>query len=650
MRVIISFKMAPRKRHHIESLEELSLRIVLASVVADLHLAHLLGTDLRHSIVLSSLPVSSPDQLKRMVSARLSILPGILNDQVRDRLVRRLFASSEPDRWANAKLDILKVVLDNSVTMIDCGEQVLPRQLLTVVGECCPNLTSLKVILNQMEPYGSGLTATEDKDNPASAPVTASLFPRRHQLLRETSFSFSKLFQEETIKMATATAAKAAVPCPLVSGLSSLTQLSTLHLMHGANNDILAALGQYAPKLKELRICYSYGVTDAGLKALCLCSPDNHVLRRGRHLHELRVRSFHLNPCCSTLEEVDILGTGISQYGVAFLLKHLPSLRSLGNCTNVTEAIEALVGNKSLRRNTFMGRLRKYASRFKLNRVKEDCVSASKLVVITTLCPELRDLTLTHRFCEVDLERLADLHKSPSHFRLHLSQLKFLKHLSLVNIASRSVSGAVQAVGQQLTALTVRCRGLDVPVVFDTCINLKYLTMEGEDCSAPYEAVENFRQTALIKLQVVKIKCHLPAPYTDIILNNARSLTRLEIDCLCDMSDDRVDQLMRNKSLEKLREFDVSRAPKLTVTSARKLVKHCPKLLQLQDLGGWNISSEEFNAFLKETELENYDIQIVYKPRRVRNDTHSDDDLIDDSDEDSDVWGPMRNLFPLVIL
>ncbi|XP_045598598.1 uncharacterized protein [Procambarus clarkii] len=639
--------MAPRKRHHIESLEELSLRVVLASVVADLHLAHLLSTDLRHSIVLSSLPVTSPDQLKKLVSSRLAILPGILNDQVRDRLVRRLFASSEPDRWVNAKLDILKAVLDISVTTIDCGEQVLPRQLLTVVGDCCPNLTSLKVILNQMEPYGDGLAA-EDKDNPTAASVT--LLPRRHQLLRETSFPFSKLFQEETIKMATATAAKAAVPCPLVSGLSSLTQLSTLHVMHGANNDILAALGQYAPKLKELRICYSYGVTDAGLKALCLRSPDNHVLRRGRHLHELRVRSFHLNPCCSTLEEVDILGTGISQYGVAFLLKHLPALRSLGNCTNVTEAIEVLVGNKSLRRNSFMGRLRKYASRFKLNRVKEDCVSASKLVVITTLCPELRDLSLTHRFCEVDLERLADLHKSPSHFRSHLTQLKFLKHLSLVNVASRSVSGAVQAVGQQLTALTVKCRGLDVPVVFHTCTNLKYLTMEGEDCSAPYEAVGNFRQTALIKLQVVKIKCHLPAPYTDIILNNARSLTRLEIDCLCDMSDDRVDQLMRNKSLEKLREFDVSRAPKLTVTSARMLVKHCPKLRQLQDLGGWNISTDELNAFLKETELENYDIQIVYKPRRARNDGHSDDDLVDDSDQDSDVWGPVRNLFPLVIL
>lgn len=640
--------MAPRKRHHIESLEELSLRVVLASVIADLHLAHLLSTDLHHSLIYSSLSISSPDQIKKIVSDRLSVLPGILNDQVRDRMVKRLFASPEPDRWLNAKLDILKVVLDESVTVIDCGEHVLPRQLLTVVGECCPNLILLKVILDQLEPYNDG-TQAEDIDNAPSTTITASLIPRRHQLLREASFSFKKLFPEESLKNQTLPT-KAAVPCPVVSGLSSLTQLSTLHLINGANNDILAALGQYAAKLKELRICYSYGVTDAGLKALCLRSPENHVLRRGRHLHELRVRSFHLNPCCSTLEEVDILGTRISQYGVAFLLKHLSVLRSLGNCTNVTEAIEVLVGNKSLRRSCFMGRLRKYASRFKLNRVKEDCVSASKVVVITTLCPELQDLTLTHRFREVDLERLADLHSSPSHFRSHLTQLKFLKHLSLDNVASRSVAGAIQAVGHQLTALTVRCRGLDVPVVFHTCTNLKYLTMEGEDCSAPYEAVENFRHTALTKLLLVKIKCHLPAPYTDIVLNNARSLMRFEIDCLCDMSDDRVDQLMRNKSLKKLREFNVSRAQKLTVASAKMLVKHCPKLRHLQDLGGWNISTDEYNAFLKETEVENYDIQIVCKPRRVRNGSHSDEDMMDNSDEDLDVWGPMRNLFPLVIL
>ncbi|KAG7161360.1 hypothetical protein Hamer_G013993 [Homarus americanus] len=632
--------MAPRKRHCIESLEELSLRVVLASVVADLHLAHLLSTDLRHSMVLSSLAGSSLEQLKKMVSDRFSVLPGILNDQVRDRLVQRLFTNPEPDRWVNAKLDILRV---------------LPRQLLNVVGECCPNLTSLKVILNQMEPNSDGATG-ENKTNPSANAVSASGRPRRHHILMRTNLTL-KLFSEDDAIRKARFAPKG--PCPMVAGLSSLTQLSTLHLLCGANNDILAALGQSAP---------NSGVTDIGLKAMCLRFPDNHILRRGRHLHELRVRSFHLNPCCSALEEVDVLGTEISQFGVAFLLKHLPALKSLGNCTDVTEAIEILVGNKSLRRSNFMGRLRKYAIRFKLNR----------LVVITTLCPELKDLSLTHRFCEVDLEMLGDDNKSPSHFKSHLTQLKFLKHLTLVNVASRSVTGAVQAVGHQLTALTVHCRGLDVPVVFQTCTNLKYLTIEGEDCSAPYEAVENFKHTALTKLQVVRIKCHLSAPYTDVILNNARSLTRLEIACLCDMNDDRVDQLIRNKSLEKLTEFDVNRAPKLTVSSARKLVKHCPNLLQLQNLGdmsyfswcnvmmmwlfcppgGWNISAEEYNAFLKETELENFEIQIVYKPRRPWIDSYSDDGHSDDghsddmmeSDEDSVVWGRMRHLFPLVIL
>lgn len=640
--------MSPRKRHHIESLEELSLVVVLSSVVADLHLAHLLCTDLQHSIVLSTLPISSPDELRRLVALRLSTLPGLLNDQVRDRMVKRLFASPEPDRWTNAKLDILRVVLDDSVTTIDCGEQALPRRLLQVVGECCPCLTSLKATLHQIEPYSDEAPS----DEPEGSGITVMSAPplNRPIFFRELMPPPMKDYPEEIPKISSSSKpVKVGTPYSLLAALSPLTQLSTLHLMYGANNEILAAVGQCAPKLKEFRMCYSYGVTDEGLKALCLKFPDNHLQRKGRHLHELRVRSFHLNPCCSTLCEVDILGTGITQYGVAFLLKHLPALRSLGDCTSVTEAIEVLVGNKSLR-TSFMSRIRRYASRFKLTRIKEDSVSASKVIVITTHCPDLKDLSLTHRFREVDLDRLAEIPPTPSYFSSHLEQLKLLKHLSLVNVTARSVTGALQAVGQQLTALTVGCRGLEVPIVFQNCPNLKYLTMEGEDISAPYEAVDNFRETALVKLQVVKIKCHLPAPYTDIILDNARNLSRLEIACLCDTSDDRVTQLMQNKSLEKLREFDVGRAPKLTLASARVLVKNCPKLRQLQDLGGWNIKSEEFNAFLKETEVENYDIQIVYKPRRIRNDSHSDEDLMDDSDEESGVWGPMRNLFPLVIL
>ncbi|ROT83330.1 hypothetical protein C7M84_023498 [Penaeus vannamei] len=268
------------------------------------------------------------------------------------------------------------------------------------------------------------------------------------------------------------------------------------------------------------------------------------------------------------------MGTGVSQFGVAFLLKHVPNLRSLGDCNSVPEALEILVGNKSLQRSSFMARLRKYARRFKLTRVKEDCVSASKVLVVATLCPEIKDLSLWHRFREVDLDRLNDLHLTPSHFTSHLMQLQNLKHLTMVNVSSRSVAGAIQALGSQLTALTVQCRGLDVPGIFENCTNLKYLTMEGEDCSAPYEAVDSFRHTAL--------------------------------------------------------------------TSFR----------------GWNITAEEFNAFLKETEMEDYDIQIIYNPRRkrsflcssYRSESFTDEDFMEDSYEDSELWGPMRYQFPLVIL
>ncbi|KAK7074640.1 hypothetical protein SK128_002740 [Halocaridina rubra] len=93
---------------------------------------------------------------------------------------------------------------------------------------------------------------------------------------------------------------------------------------------------------------------------------------------------------------------------------------------------------------------------------------------------------------------------------------------------------------------------------------------------------------------------------------------------------------MQNKNLEKLDEFDVIMAPKLTIASARILVKNCPKLRQLQNLGGWNINPEEYNAFLKETTVQNYDIQIVCKPQDSR--LLDEFDRLDaDTSYDSDV-------------
>lgn len=629
--------MAPRKRHHIESLEELSLRVVLSWVVADLHLAHLLSTDLRNSLALASAFINSPDTLKESLAARLSVLPGLLNDQVRAGLVRCLFASPEPERWPNDKLDILQAILDDSIIKIDCGSQTMPRKLLSLVGECCPNLDSLKVSLRQNEPYSD----MDDLDS-----------DKKLDLSSKNSFPYPKLFQNYSSRV-TRNSVKVSRPSSsLVRALIPLTQLTTLHLAYGANNDILATLGKCAPQLKELRMCYSYSVTDAGLKSLCLSNPENHVQRKGRHLHELRVRSFHLNPCVLSLAEVDIVGTGISPYGVAFLLKHVPSLRSLGDCTSVSEAIEVLVGSKTMRRTTFFNKLRKHTPRYKLTKVKEDRVSAFKVLTVSMLCPELKDLILTHKFLEVDLDRsMADyVSAGPNNITTHLSQLKQLKHLTLKNVCSRSVGQVVRACGQQLTALTVQCRGLDIPCIFSSCPNLKYLTMEGQECIAPYEAVEDIRHSALSKLKVVKIKCHLPFRYADIILSNSSHLSKLEFDCLCDISDDRVSQLMRNKSLDKLKEFDVFRAPKLTVTSAKTLVRNCPELRQLQDLGGWNISSEEYNAFVKELEVENYDISITYKPRRNRVVSHTDDDIVEDSDQESDVLVPLRNIFPLFFL
>lgn len=64
-------------------------------------------------------------------------------------------------------------------------------------------------------------------------------------------------------------------------------------------------------------LCCSANVTDQGVKSLCLKHPENHTQRSGCQLHELRVRSFHLNPCCTSLKEVTIIITRWYSYLVS---------------------------------------------------------------------------------------------------------------------------------------------------------------------------------------------------------------------------------------------------------------------------------------------------------------------------------------------
>ncbi|XP_063846150.1 uncharacterized protein LOC135091978 [Scylla paramamosain] len=613
--------MSPRRRHHLHTLEELSLRVVFESVVADLNLAHLLASDLRHSTLLAPLRLSSPDALRQSVAARLANLPGIMNDQVRHRLIQRLFSVAHPDRWLNAKLDVLKVLVDKSITTLDCRQQALPRQVLEVVAMSCPALTSLKVVIEQ-ESSGSGVEWKGDSQPDPKTPSACSL-PSPRTARRKASHN---------------------LPCltttPSHECLAGLTRLTTLHLTNGATNEVLAALGESIPGLRELRVCYSFAVTDAGLTALCLRGASMPWPLVPRGLYWLDLLPSHFNRCCSVLEEVDILGTRVSHFGLAFLLRHLPALRSLGHSPLVTSAIELLVSWRPAPAGTFTTRLRK---------LRDDDVSGPRLMTIALHCPDLRDMSLTHTFQE------ADLTSRHSHITGHVANLKHLKHLSLVNVTAQSVSEMVTVVGRQLTALTVSCRHLDVALIFTTCKSLRHLTLEGEDCQAPLTAVESFKRAALTKLQVVKIKCVLPPAYTDVIFTNALALTDVEIVFLREMRDSQITQLVRNKSLQKVQEFTVRLAPKLTIDSARVLVRGCPRLQHLKDLGGWDVTVEEYTQFLQEIKRENYDVHVTYTSRRAASEHEPQERTIWDLDplhrfDRMALRRSLGNLLPLVVL
>ncbi|MPC21381.1 hypothetical protein E2C01_014365 [Portunus trituberculatus] len=490
--------MSPRRRHHLHTLEELSLRVVFESVVADLNLAHLLASDLRHSTLLAPLRLSSPDTLRQSVATRLANLPGIMNDQVRHRLIQRLFSVAHPDRWLNAKLDVLKVLVDKSITTLDCRQQALPRQVLEVVAIACPALTSLKVVIEQESTGGGAEWKGDSQPDPKTPSVCSHPSPRTAR--RKASHN---------------------LPCltttPSHECLAGLTRLTTLHLTNGATNEVLAALGESIPGLRELRVCYSFAVTDAGLTALCLRGASMPWPLVPRGLYWLDLLPSHFNRCCSVLEEVDILGTRVSHFGLAFLLRHLPALRSLGHSPLVTSAIELLVSWRPAPSGTFTTRLRK---------LRDDDVSGPRLMTIALHCPDLRDMSLTHTFQE------ADLTSRHSHITGHVANLKHLK---------------------------------------------------------------------------------------------------------------------------KVQEFTVRLAPKLTIDSARVLVRGCSRLQHLKDLGGWDVTVEEYSQFLQEIKRENYDAHVTYTSRRAASEHEPQERTIWDLDplhrfDRMALRRSLGNLLPLVVL
>lgn len=121
--------------------------------------------------------------------------------------------------------------------------------------------------------------------------------------------------------------------------------------------------------------------------------------------------------------------------------------------------------------------------------MKEERVNSNKFLLLSSLCPDLKELTLGHSYREVDLGRALESLWQKNGLRSQMGQLRHLKKLSLLNVGSLSVKESIKAVGHQLTHLHVYCKGLDLQAVLESCVNLTSLTLEGSQVSAPYEVM-----------------------------------------------------------------------------------------------------------------------------------------------------------------
>ncbi|KAB7502731.1 hypothetical protein Anas_03310 [Armadillidium nasatum] len=636
--------MAPLKKKNVESLENLSLKAVLSSITADIYLTHLLTQDLKDSILLSSLRAKSRDELLKATSHRLQILPGLLNDQVRENLIKEFFNQTNLDKWHGSRIDILKVLLNETVTTLNLGSQRLPQETLTIIGERCPNITKLHVVLyepDSLTDMNLGMKLfSKLKSNSQELPSNKE----------QKSDEAGPARKKRKISAKKEVIVKSPSSPSYLGVMASYKHLTEITILQGATNELLTALGHNADNLQKLKICYSYSITDQGVKGLCLKYPENHTQRRGCHLHELRVRSFHLNPCCSTLTEFDTLGTCVTHFGIAFLLKYLPQLRSLGDCNSISEALEILVGRNSIlpKNYALLPTIKRHSARYKLARMKEERVNSNKFLLLSSLCPDLKELTLGHSYREVDLGRALESLWQKNGLRSQMGQLRHLKKLSLLNVGSLSVKESIKAVGHQLTHLHVYCKGLDLQAVLESCVNLTSLTLEGSQVSAPYEALEAVRPNALRNLEVVRVRSYLPSSYIDLILSNSKKLTKIDFISLEDIGDDKIEQLVNNGHFNQLHSLQISKANNLTIKAASTLIKKCPKLADLQDLGGWNINYDSFCKLQNEIEKGNFDISLTYGVTMREND--SDDASDTSADYHIELLDAFRNIFPIVIL
>uniref|UniRef100_A0A6P7GCB0 Uncharacterized protein LOC114336336 n=1 Tax=Diabrotica virgifera virgifera TaxID=50390 RepID=A0A6P7GCB0_DIAVI len=351
-------------------------------------------------------------------------------------------------------------------------------------------------------------------------------------------------------------------PEQLSQVIRSLKGLKTLVIPHMANDEVLDAI----LTLKNLNVLDISGeacFTVEGINAL-----------KSQTLQILSIGSFGKTLICETDENSG------SQL-IADLLENLPNLVSLRTYSFTGSAL-FLLHNKLPKHKT------------KLKYLHDTGTTNSVMDTILSLCPDLENLHLDGAESGV-LEKLTKLHKLHA---LKLTKCDIEEFLMFLTIS-----------GSQLESLKLnhsKDTSLDLSQICLLAPNLQIF-----ECYLMKLTFTN-SDTYFMSLENVEFcYCEVSDHVIRYIMENSPFLKRINVGSVIRMTDGDVFRLCAECDFASLEELWFSSARCLTTTTVQLLMGHCPKLREIGQLKGWDVSGEEADLLRALVEYTNTNLTVL---------------------------------------
>lgn len=353
----------------------------------------------------------------------------------------------------------------------------------------------------------------------------------------------------------------------LMRVLRKLPDIRRLTLRYTCDDDMLATLGKYSENLQKLDISGSQSVTEEGLRKLC-----NYPTR------------VVMGSLSDSLQIVDLGGPGskgLAPVHVSYLLLHLPHLVSLGSYEHAGAAVDLALQSCP-------------GKKFVLRYMHDVITPYKRFRSVVSACPQLTAIYFD----------------SPKDKVVHnLGELKELKEIKMNKVRWSDTVILLQKIGPSVRSLFLLSvfGELDLLELGILCPHLLRLELHNTtiNCSADSHASafsqvrELFVYTSAISIACVKL-----------LLNQCLEVEHFSLGDCGHLTDGILHASLLQHALRHVRHIWFGVAEHLTVQSLQALLEHCPELISLGNLAGWDLRLEHIDLLRVELFLTNRDLTL----------------------------------------